>query len=63
MIIQPNAGQPRIGPSGELIYDQSVEDYVRDVRSVVGLGVSIVGGCCGTTPAHIRALSAALGVR
>jgi 5-methyltetrahydrofolate--homocysteine methyltransferase len=60
VIIQPNAGQPRIGPSGELIYAQSVEDYVRDVRAIVDLGTAIVGGCCGTTPSHIRALTAAL---
>ena len=60
VIIQPNAGQPRLGPSGELTYGQSVEDFVRDALSIVAEGANIVGGCCGTTPEHIRALAAAL---
>lgn len=60
VIIQPNAGQPQIGPNGDLLYAQSVEDYVCDVRAIVSEGASIVGGCCGTTPAHIRALKASL---
>jgi 5-methyltetrahydrofolate--homocysteine methyltransferase len=60
IIIQPNAGQPQLGPAGELTYAQSVEDYVRDVRSIIAEGANIVGGCCGTTPAHIRSLAAAL---
>jgi 5-methyltetrahydrofolate--homocysteine methyltransferase len=60
IIIQPNAGQPQLGPAGELTYAQSVEDYVRDVRSIIAEGANIVGGCCGTTPAHIRSLASAL---
>ena len=60
VIIQPNAGQPQIGPNGELVYAQSVEDFVRDVRAIIAEGANIVGGCCGTTPAHIRALKNAL---
>jgi 5-methyltetrahydrofolate--homocysteine methyltransferase len=63
VIIQPNAGQPQLGPSGELIYAQSVEDYVRDVRSIITEGANIVGGCCGTTPEHIRALASSLAGR
>jgi len=60
VVIQPNAGQPNLGPAGELIYAQSVDDFVRDVSAIAAEGANIVGGCCGTTPDHIRALSAAL---
>ncbi len=60
VIIQPNAGQPQVGPRGELVYAQSVDDFVRDVRALAAEGASIVGGCCGTTPGHIQALAAAL---
>jgi len=63
VIIQPNAGQPQIGPNGELVYAQSVEDYVRDVQAIISEGAAIVGGCCGTTPDHIRALASALALR
>jgi 5-methyltetrahydrofolate--homocysteine methyltransferase len=63
VIIQPNAGQPQIGPNGELVYAQSVEDYVRDVRAIIAEGANIVGGCCGTTPAHIRALAGSFSKR
>jgi 5-methyltetrahydrofolate--homocysteine methyltransferase len=63
IILQPNAGQPQIGPNGELLYAQSVEDYVRDVRAIISKGASFVGGCCGTTPEHIRALAASLAIR
>ena len=55
--IVPNAGQPT-SEDGKTCYKlepEAMADYVE--RFVKELGVSIVGGCCGTTPAHIRALS------
>jgi 5-methyltetrahydrofolate--homocysteine methyltransferase len=55
--IVPNAGQP-ISEDGKTCYKlepEAMADYVE--RFVKELGVSIVGGCCGTTPAHICALS------
>lgn len=63
IILQPNAGQPQIGPAGELIYAQSVEDFVRDMRAIAAEGADMVGGCCGTTPDHIRALAGSLAGR
>ncbi len=50
---KPNAGQPRLS-GGNTLYDQPVEDYVNDIGQMIDLGVKIVGGCCGTTPTHIR---------
>ena len=55
--IVPNAGQP-VSENGKTCYKlepESMADYVE--RFVKERGVSIVGGCCGTTPEHIRALS------
>ncbi len=54
----PNAGLPLQGPDGETIFPETPEQ----ISSVLGefverFGVSIVGGCCGTTPDHIRALA------
>lgn len=61
--IQPNAGLP-IMEGGRAVYKLTPEDMVaHQTRFVVEHGVAIVGGCCGTTPAHIRAMADALGGR
>lgn len=60
LIAQPNAGLPRM-VSGKLDYPESPEAMAAGVAQLVRLGVRIIGGCCGTTPAHIRAMAAALG--
>jgi methionine synthase I (cobalamin-dependent) len=43
---------------GELVYAETPEFMATQARELLTIGVSIVGGCCGTTPAHIRALRA-----
>jgi len=56
----PNAGLPR-PENGKVIYDLTPGEFAQDLKNfVVELGVNIVGGCCGTEPAHIRALVAAV---
>ena len=53
----PNAGLPLMGPKGETIYPESPEELAEELKSfVTEFGVNIIGGCCGTTPAHVRAL-------
>ena len=53
----PNAGLPIMGPHGETIYPESPEELAGELAAFVReFGVNIVGGCCGTTPAHISAL-------
>ncbi len=60
MLVQPNAGLPR-NVNGEFVYDLAVEDYVRSMRTFMeNDGVTMVGGCCGTTPEFIGALAKAL---
>lgn len=57
----PNAGLP-INSGGKAVYALEPEPFTRTMLEFVNeLGVSVVGGCCGTTPAHIKALADALG--
>jgi 5-methyltetrahydrofolate--homocysteine methyltransferase len=54
----PNAGLPLQGPNGETIFPERPEPLAATLREFVErYGVSIVGGCCGTTPEHIRAIA------
>ena len=54
----PNAGLPLQGPDGETIFPEEPEPLADALQEFVErYGVSIVGGCCGTTPEHIRAIA------
>ncbi|MFZ1995056.1 MAG: homocysteine S-methyltransferase family protein [Solirubrobacteraceae bacterium] len=54
----PNAGLPLQGPNGETIFPEEPGPLAETLGEFVErYGVSIVGGCCGTTPAHIEALA------
>ena len=55
VIAKPNAGMPFIDDSGQAIYSMTPEIFARHLKTLVENGASIVGGCCGTTPAHIQA--------
>jgi len=58
---QPNAGMPR-SVEGRNIYLCSPEYMASYTRKFIAAGVSLVGGCCGTTPEHIRVMKSALRV-
>jgi 5-methyltetrahydrofolate--homocysteine methyltransferase len=53
--IQPNAGLP-VTAGGRLTYPDSPDRFADMVAPLAAKGIRILGGCCGTTPAHIRAL-------
>jgi 5-methyltetrahydrofolate--homocysteine methyltransferase len=53
IIVQPNAGQPELS-GNEIVYRRAPEEIAARVPDLVRAGASIVGGCCGTTPEHIR---------
>ncbi|MGQ9699079.1 MAG: homocysteine S-methyltransferase family protein, partial [Armatimonadota bacterium] len=55
----PTAGLPQI-VDGHVRYNATPEYFARYGRMLVEAGASIIGGCCGTTPAHIRALASAV---
>ncbi len=56
LMAEPNAGVPRL-VSGETIYDESPEDMAAGIDDLIAAGANIIGGCCGTTPEHIRLIA------
>lgn len=54
-IIQSNAGIPTI-IDDQVVYQETPEEFANFTKILIELGVSIIGGCCGTTPNHIRAI-------
>ncbi len=62
VVAQANAGLPRMA-DGVTRYDIGPEEYAAAVGEMVDAGVSIIGGCCGTTPAYIEAERALLAGR
>lgn len=55
LIINSNAGIPEI-KKGQVIYTESPEFMSQYFKQMADIGVNILGGCCGSTPSHIRAL-------
>jgi 5-methyltetrahydrofolate--homocysteine methyltransferase len=53
--IQANAGLPET-KDGTVVYPETPEFFAEHAADLLSLGVAIIGGCCGTTPDHIRAL-------
>ena len=60
LIAQANAGQPVVQAGGRVAYSQGLEDYVRFVPDIIAGGADLVGGCCGTNPAFIKAMASIL---
>lgn len=56
---KPNAGLPRL-EGGETVFDVGPQAFAEGVVPLLEAGVRVVGGCCGTTPDHIRALARAV---
>ena len=59
LALMPNAGHPMV-VDGRTFYESAPDYFGEELADLVHDGISIVGGCCGTTPEHIRALSCAL---
>lgn len=57
VIAKPNAGMPVIDDQGNAVYSMTSSDFARHMKALVDAGAVLVGGCCGTTPEFIRALS------
>ena len=53
---KPNAGLPVMTEHGEAVYPMDAQQFAEGVERLVQAGASLIGGCCGTTPEHIRAL-------
>ena len=57
LICKPNAGLPSTAPDGTEVYSMIPADFSRILRQCRNNGANLLGGCCGTTPAHIAALA------
>jgi 5-methyltetrahydrofolate--homocysteine methyltransferase len=53
ILAQPNAGRPRL-VNGKTVFSMTPEEFSRGIEACIQSGASLVGGCCGTTPAHIQ---------
>ncbi len=56
IVAKPNAGLPKLA-DGETVYEMTPEIFAQEMRKLVADGAGIVGGCCGSTPLHIAALT------
>lgn len=59
VMAQPNAGQPKL-VNLKVVYDETPEQMVKGVVPLLEAGANIIGGCCGSTPEHIRAFRKAM---
>ncbi|MCI5605384.1 MAG: homocysteine S-methyltransferase family protein [Clostridia bacterium] len=55
IMAQPNAGLPKIS-DGKTIYDVDPAAFGKECEKIAATGASVIGGCCGTTPEHIKAM-------
>jgi 5-methyltetrahydrofolate--homocysteine methyltransferase len=56
ILAQPNAGKPRLADQAT-VFDMGAADFARGIAECMRAGATLVGGCCGTTPEHIRAVA------
>ena len=61
MMAYPNAGMPRLDDNLRSYYTQTPEEMAGHLPELLKEGAYVIGGCCGTTPAHIRAFRSVLG--
>jgi 5-methyltetrahydrofolate--homocysteine methyltransferase len=61
LVAKPNAGLPVL-EDGRAVYGGSPDEMAAYAPRLVAAGARVVGGCCGSTPAHLRAMAAALGL-
>lgn len=58
IIVKPNAGLPK-QRDGQTYYDVTPDVFAKQFQEIVKAGACVIGGCCGTTPKHIRAMISA----
>lgn len=59
VIVNPNAGMPVIS-DGKTYYKQDATGFANHMKEIADMGARILGGCCGTTPTHIKAITTIL---
>ena len=61
IIAKPNAGLPFLDADGKTNYDMDAEEFAEEMALLAQAGATILGGCCGTTPEHIKRLHDSIG--
>lgn len=61
IVAKPNAGLPKLS-GDQTVFDMEPEEFAAGIEKLVGAGAAIVGGCCGTTPEHMK-MAAEVGKR
>jgi 5-methyltetrahydrofolate--homocysteine methyltransferase len=56
ILAEPNAGRPEL-VEDKAVYNVSPEDFAAAAEKILSAGVTIIGGCCGTGPGHIKAVA------
>ena len=59
LLAEPNAGKPEL-VDGEAVYTLSSEDFAKAAEQIHSAGAGIIGGCCGTSPGHIKVMAGKL---
>jgi 5-methyltetrahydrofolate--homocysteine methyltransferase len=59
VLVQPNAGKPRLA-GNRTVFDMSPSDFAAGIYQCLKAGARLIGGCCGTSPAHIQAIATLL---
>ncbi len=59
VLVKPNAGLPKLA-GGKTVYDMQPQEFAEAMKTLAANGARVFGGCCGTTPAHIKTMADAL---
>jgi len=62
LLAKPNAGMPRL-EGGKTVFEMDAKNFATCSRKLAAAGANMLGGCCGTTPEHIRELTKAVGAK
>jgi 5-methyltetrahydrofolate--homocysteine methyltransferase len=60
LVSKSNAGKPEIGEDGKVVYRAGPDEMAQYAVEMKNAGAKIIGGCCGSSPAHLQAMSRAL---
>jgi methionine synthase I (cobalamin-dependent) len=60
IVIQPNAGMPETTQDGDVFYPENEIVFANNMKKIKELGIEMIGGCCGTTPAYIQKIKEVL---
>lgn len=57
VVVKPNAGLPKADGNGNVVYDMLPDAFADEMDKLIANGVGFIGGCCGTSPDYIKAIS------